>query len=146
MSSMMVFLRYSSEMLFCSLLTFLYKTPTILLNKCANKLCDCMKFWVHVIHDMTAYILYFSLLVDCDFCFKIAIQPSVTCHINFVLMFSIPMYILQQMLHNYSLVKHVQYFHRSSMCLISIYFSVIKLLSILPMLVSIPYLHSCFVS
>ena len=46
-----------------------------------------MKIWVPVVHDMTANILSSSLLVDCDLFFQIVIQPSVTHHINVVLVF-----------------------------------------------------------
>ena len=64
---MMLLLRYSSDMMFCSVLTFISKPTTILLNTCVNITCNWMKFWVPDVHDLTANVLYYSLLVDCVF-------------------------------------------------------------------------------
>ena len=65
----MLFLRYSSTMLFFFAFALISKPPTISPNTCVNRLCARMKFWVPVVHDMTAKILSSSLLVDCVFLF-----------------------------------------------------------------------------
>ena len=107
---------------------------------------DWMKFRYPVFHELTANILSYSWLVCCDFCFHIVIQPYVNQHINCVFLFLMPVYILELMLIWDSLYKYFHNFHRNSMCLISIYFSLKNLLDILLLSFVLLSLHSCFVS
>ena len=71
LSSMMLFLRYSSAMMFCSSFALLYKSPRILLNSCANIVCAWMKFLAPIVHELTANMLSSLSLVDCSFFFSI---------------------------------------------------------------------------
>ena len=69
LSSMMLLLRYSSDMLFCSSFALIYKSPTILLNTYENRLFSYVKLWVPDVHDMTPNILSSSHLSDSGFLF-----------------------------------------------------------------------------
>ena len=67
LSIIMLFFRSSSKILFCYSLALISKPPTILINTCVNIIFSWMKFWVTVVHELNAEILYYSSLVYCDF-------------------------------------------------------------------------------
>ena len=67
--SRMLFLRSHSAMMIHSLLDLLYKSPTILLNTCMNRLCYWINVCAPVFYILTSDILSSSYIVDCDFLF-----------------------------------------------------------------------------
>ena len=110
-----------------------------------NRLCSWIKPCVTAFHELTADIFSSSYLVDCFFCFQIEIQPSVTQHIHFVLLFWIPIYLLEFMQIWGILEQYVQDFHSNITCLLLIYFSVQNFLAVLFLLLYLHFLHSWFV-